>query len=36
MLPRSLFVIFRENVRADAPEIVEYFHRQGVTLKVSR
>ena len=29
-----LFVIFRENVRADAPEIVEYFHRQGVTLKV--
>ena len=29
-----LFVIFRENVRADAPQIVEYFHRQGVTLKV--
>ena len=29
-----LFVIFRENVRADAPEIVDYFHRQGVTLKV--
>ena len=29
-----LFVIFRENVRADAPEIVEYFGRQGVTLKV--
>ena len=29
-----LFIIFRENVRADAPEIVEYFTRQGVTLKV--
>lgn len=29
-----LFVIFRENVRADAPEIVQYFGRQGVTLKV--
>ena len=29
-----LFVIFRENVRSDAPEIVDYFNRQGVTLKV--
>lgn len=29
-----LFVIFRENVRVDAPQIVEYFTRQKVTLKV--